>query len=413
MERVWAISGIVGGMSVGQLIRQLRRARGWSQSRLAEELNKSAGGPTITREYISRRWESGKVSPSPFWTGHLAAVLGVTLEDLEADAVRRREFLVAAAAVAMTPHPKPSRIGAADIERLYRRTARLRRLDDIMGGADTYPIYAAGLGSTARLIRESTRDTRSLTSLLAEQAQLAGWAAFDSGEHDLARKHYESSLRAATEAEDDVLAGNALAFLAYQMTATSRDAVFLAYQMTATSRDAVVTAEASLHAARDRATPKVKALLLERLAWAYATAHRSADTAHSLAQARDALHAADGRPEPDWVFWVDEDELSIMSGRCWAQLGHPRKAIPALAPALERMSDTCARDKALYLAGLANAHVDAGDIELANLVAERAFDLAAGVASVRPVEHLRRVARRLAACGAVSEPLQIRLGAGD
>jgi transcriptional regulator with XRE-family HTH domain len=384
-------------MSVGRLIRQLRQARGWSQSRLAAELSARAGGATVTREYISRRWESGKVTPSPFWRRHLADVFGVAVDDLETDDVHRREFLVTAVGLAMTPLA-PSRVGRTDVARLYRRTARLRRLDDIMGGADTYPLYAAETEGTARLMREATTDTQPLTALLAEQQQMTGWAAFDAGRHDTARKHYETSLRAATEAGEHALAGNALAFLAYQMTATSRDAVD--------------TAEASYEAARHDATPKVKALLLERLAWSYAVHGRGDDTARALDGARDALHAHDDRPEPDWVFWVDDDELDIMTGRCWARLGQPRKAIPALAPALSRMSDTCARDKALYLTGLANAYVDADDLDMAADRAEYAADLSEGVASVRPVEQLRGVARRLAARGAVSEPLQERLRAG-
>jgi transcriptional regulator with XRE-family HTH domain len=385
-------------MSVGRLIRQLRQARGWSQGRLAAELNHRAGGATITREYISRRWESGKVAPSPFWTRHLAAVFGVPSEDLEADDVDRREFLVTATGLAMSSLPV-ARVGRSDIARLYRRTARLRRLDDIMGGADTYPLYAAETESTARLIRDATTDTRSLTALLAEQEQMTGWAAFDAGRHETAREHYATSLRAATEADEHALAGNALAFLAYQMTATSHHGVG--------------TAEASYEAARRDATPKVKALLLERLAWSYAVDGRADDTANALDHARDALHAPDDRPEPDWVFWVDDDELDIMTGRCWARLGQPRKAIPALAPALARMSDTCARDKALYLSGLANAYVDAGELGKATDTAEYALDLAEGVASVRPAEQLRGVARRLAARGAVSEPLQERLRAGN
>lgn len=384
-------------MSVGRLIRQLRQARGWSQGRLAAELNKRAGEYTITREYISRRWESGKVTPSPFWTRHLADVFGVPVEDLEADDVDRREFLVTATGLAMTSLPE-ARVGRSDIARLYRRTARLRRLDDIMGGADTYPLYAAETEATARLIRDATTDTRALTALLAEQEQMTGWAAFDAGRHETARKHYETSLRAATEADEHALAGNALAFLAYQMTATAHHAVG--------------TAEASYAAARDDATPKVKALLLERLAWSYAVDGRGDDAASALDGARDALHAHDDRPEPDWVFWVDDDELDIMTGRCWARLGQPRKAIPALAPALSRMSDTCARDKALYLTGLANAYVDADDLGMAVDTAEYAAGLSEGVASVRPVEQLRGVARRLTARGAVSEPLQERLRAG-
>jgi hypothetical protein len=62
-----------------------------------------------------------------------------------------------------------------------------------------------------------------LRRLLAEHHQMAGWAAFDAGNRGQARRHYTDSLQAAREANDDALAGNALAFMAYQQTTTQLD----------------------------------------------------------------------------------------------------------------------------------------------------------------------------------------------
>lgn len=78
------------------MIRQLRRALGWSQDRLAAELR--SRHPTVTREMVSR-WEHGKRTPGPFWLHHLAAALQVPCRELEAH-VRRREMLQAAMAAA-------------------------------------------------------------------------------------------------------------------------------------------------------------------------------------------------------------------------------------------------------------------------------------------------------------------------
>ncbi|MFJ3883348.1 helix-turn-helix transcriptional regulator [Streptomyces sp. NPDC090077] len=49
-------------MDIGELIRELRTAHGWSQGRLADEIN-AAHGTTLTREYVAR-WERGKVTPA-------------------------------------------------------------------------------------------------------------------------------------------------------------------------------------------------------------------------------------------------------------------------------------------------------------------------------------------------------------
>ncbi|MEV0032219.1 helix-turn-helix transcriptional regulator [Nocardia sp. NPDC050793] len=88
-------------MHTGKLIRDLRQARGWSQGRLADALSKHSGQP-ISREYISRRWESCKSVPSPFWLRHLAAVLDVPLAVMESD-VNRRQFLSTVAATTIAP----------------------------------------------------------------------------------------------------------------------------------------------------------------------------------------------------------------------------------------------------------------------------------------------------------------------
>ncbi|WP_330228210.1 helix-turn-helix domain-containing protein [Nocardia sp. NBC_00508] len=87
--------------ATGDLIRQLRTAMGWSQGKLAAELSK-VSGYNMTREYISRHWESGRTEPSPFWLRHLATVLDCPLSLLEAD-VNRREFLSHLAATSIAP----------------------------------------------------------------------------------------------------------------------------------------------------------------------------------------------------------------------------------------------------------------------------------------------------------------------
>ena len=98
-------SGLSGGpeavITIGEMIAELRSALGWSQGRLADELGRQSGHPSITREYVSR-WEHGKKTPGPYWIGHLAAVFQVPRWTLE-ECVKRRDMLRltgAAAAIA-------------------------------------------------------------------------------------------------------------------------------------------------------------------------------------------------------------------------------------------------------------------------------------------------------------------------
>ncbi|MFJ9429079.1 helix-turn-helix domain-containing protein [Streptomyces sp. NPDC101490] len=87
-------------MSVGALIADLRKARGWSQGRLAGEINETFR-TNIDREYISR-WERSKVEPGRFYLRCLSAVLDVPSAVLESE-MKRRTFLSDVAATAIAP----------------------------------------------------------------------------------------------------------------------------------------------------------------------------------------------------------------------------------------------------------------------------------------------------------------------
>ncbi|MEW2374437.1 helix-turn-helix transcriptional regulator [Streptomyces sp. NPDC006656] len=87
-------------MEIGELIRELRGAHGWSQGRLADEINARCG-TTLTREYVAR-WERGKVTPGGFYLAALSSVLDVPLAVLE-DPMMRRTFLTDLAGTAIAP----------------------------------------------------------------------------------------------------------------------------------------------------------------------------------------------------------------------------------------------------------------------------------------------------------------------
>lgn len=384
-----------------------RRAVGHTQESLADVLD-------VERSTVVR-WELGTSRPQPWRRRELAAALSVTLDELDglltvstvetsrADVahrrdpaeggrpVLRREFLGATAGLGLgmaAAHPSQlnagRRVGEHLPDQLRRRTARLRRLDEYLGGADTYELYTAELNATSALVNNacySERTGSALLSVVAEQAQLAGWAAFDAGWQAEATRLYTKSQSAAEQAGDGALEANALAFVAYQRVSTSGCGVD--------------TAVASCEAAGRDVSPTVHALLWERRAWAHAVAGQPQDTERSLAAAEEALGRDADSPPPDWVFWVDRTELQIMAGRCWAELGRPMRAVPLLESALAGFDNTQARDKALYLTWLAGAYLDASEVEQAAVVTLRALELSTDVASVRLRPRIDILLRRL------------------
>lgn len=314
------------------------------------------------------------------------------------DSVLRREFMKLSAGVAATTlttnvpavpaRTTGNRIGSSTVAELRGNIVRLRHLDDHLGGADTYRLYRAEVDKTATLLRNagfSTATQRELLALLAEQAQQAGWAAFDAGWHDDARRLYKRSYTAAKEANSGELVGNALALRSYQLLTTGSLA------------DAVNLADQSCRYATESDFPEVRSLLFQRAAWTFAVAGNAEQATRVLGRAEVALTIGEsGHLAPDWAAWAHSStELQIIAGRCWTQLHRPLRAVPALESAMADYDDSHARDKALYLSWLADAYIDAGEVEHASAALGRALDLSANVASARPQRRVAEVAGRL------------------
>ncbi|WP_030682917.1 helix-turn-helix domain-containing protein [Streptomyces sp. NRRL B-1347] len=383
----------------GTLFRLARQRAGISYSQIAAECDikpdrvgtlARGRGKVATFEKIVQICDALRIP------GHLAGLADRPWEarpasgEAEVDEVLRRRFVQVAGLAATMPTTlaQPSgRIGRRTVASLRERTARLRRLDDVLGGGDTYRVYTAEYQATKALLRDTRYDEatgRALLSLLAEQAQQAGWAAFDGGCEADAVSLYEASRTAALDAGDTALSGNALAFLAYQRLGGDR-------------RAGAEIASRSTEAIGGDTPAGVRALLHERRAWACAVADMPTEAERSLAAASAALAEVHGQPQPDWAAWVDHTEVDIMTGRCWAELRRPLRAVPVLEAALARYDDSHARDKALYSSWLAQAYLTAGEAEQSAAVVSRALALSDGVASVRPRKRLAPVLNDLSA----------------
>ena len=67
--------------ALGARLRELRRERGWSQERLAQELDARLDDETATQASVSG-WESGVYAPSDRKLLELASLLGATASEL-------------------------------------------------------------------------------------------------------------------------------------------------------------------------------------------------------------------------------------------------------------------------------------------------------------------------------------------
>lgn len=370
-------------MEFGERVRQLRRARGWSQDRLAGELRRLSGRATVTRDEV-KRWEVGKRRPGPYWTLFLASALGVdeaALIDPLPDPLRLAHEWLVSDTPQQVEMRSGRRVGASLASRVESRVIELRHLDDYLGGEDLTPVVVKELDASARLVRSASYSEpvgKRLLTAVGELAQLAGWVASDAGLFRRAEGFYLSGVSAATDAGDRALTGNLLSSLAYQMANVGRpsDALLLA-------RTAVKGADGA---------PVVRALLLERVAWAAA---KSGDALAAL-RALDRVDNVFGsrRPgdcEPEWTYWLNGDEVDTMRARVLVELGRPQDAGPVLNDVLSRYPASAARESALYWSWLAESYVKSGEIDGAREALDTARQFASHVRSARADDRIEAV----------------------
>lgn len=267
------------------------------------------------------------------------------------------------------------RVGDGLVAKVEARIVTVRRMDDFVGGGDLAAVVDSELQATAQLAADASYSEpigRRILTALGELAQLAGWANSDAGNHATAARCYLAGVKAAHAAGDRPLAANLLSSLSYQAANNGQE------------REAVLLARSALHGARAEATPRTRALLSDRVAWAHTKAGQAAETDRALAEAGDAIAAAGpGDADPDWVYWVDADELDVMAGRCYTELHRPLKAEPLLREVIGRYDAARVRETSLYLTWLAQTYVDAREIDEAAATALRALDLSSRVNSQR------------------------------
>ncbi|GIF86931.1 helix-turn-helix domain-containing protein [Catellatospora chokoriensis] len=385
---------------LGRLIADTRRRRGYSQTRLAALLCAAAGATTVTRHEVSR-WERGDRLPGAQWLAWLALVLDLPPAWLAAahpvdrpapaDGVTRLQQLAERwlrHAVHGDAAPGESR-GSSDRRaagQLDRHIAELRRMDDLVGGADLAPVARRCWAQAAdRLHRARGADRRRLLRPVAELAQLAGWTAADAGDRTAALRAYRAGLVLAMEAGDPALGAHVLGGASHLLCEADPGAAWRLARIAAAG-------------ARQDGSPGLRALLAHRAALAAARAGDGRAAQDGLLVARRLGDRVRAEHEPSWLYWLDPAELAAMAGRCLVALDRPARALPLLEqPGLRRPRRGQPRTRAVYAGWLARALLGVGEVEQACAVGADAAVEAVRAGSVRAAEQTRELSVRLAA----------------
>lgn len=245
----------------------------------------------------------------------------------------------------------PEQLDELAVETLEARTAELFHLEEHLPARQLADQVEAQVATLEHLV-EGSRSTlgHRLLASLGEVLALAGWIAWDCGQHARARERYLRALAVAEQAGDGPLTACVLAYRSYA-TEAEGDLVkarqvlaagqgYVRSEGSATTRAWLAAREAEVDAALGETTPALRAL--ERAMTAY-------DYAHPY-------------QERVWTAFFTPSRLGSMAVTTYARLRHPHLDQTTEA-VVNSLPDTKVKIKAVVLADAAIAAVQGDQYE--------------------------------------------------
>ncbi|MCE7009309.1 hypothetical protein LWC34_41820 [Kibdelosporangium philippinense] len=290
-------------------------------------------------------------------------------------------------------------VGHPLIQQIEQSIPLLQRLDDANGGGAHLAYVGAQFRAVAVLLRQGGHTSaieRRLFAALAELGQLAGWMAFDAGQHGLGQRYFFTALRAAKEARNRSMAAHVLGDLGFQAATREQP----------TDAVALGTAAARLS---DGVPATVRASVASRLAYGYAIAGQLAEFEASYQSAQEALTDRKDYEEPEWMYFLTPNHLDTQAGYALVHAGTVNTDGDRAARPLFRKGEQLLRSgahdfslshpsqrRALFEgAWLAVAAASRGNLEQACSVGRTAIARIRNVHSPRSISVLRTLASRL------------------
>lgn len=285
-----------------------------------------------------------------------------------------------------------ARIGIADVDRFRATVELFRQLDDRFGGGHARQALIQYLSTDAnRLLngRHSENLGREMFSATAEATLLAAWMSYDSYPgSSLAQRYFIQALALAQAGDDKLLGASILDAMSHQATYIGR------------FREAANLARAAMTGIREIATPTLNAHFHTMEARALARLGDAKGCDSALAEAVREFERRVPENDPGWIQYFNESELSAEFGHCLRDLGRAKDAVQYANRGLTAVNETAfARSDFFVTMVLADAHLAAGELDLACNVALRALTSGEQIRSARCIGYLRDFRKRLMAIG--------------
>lgn len=159
---------------------------------------------------------------------------------------------------------------------------------------------------------------RALLQVVAELAQVAGWAAMDSNRHAEAQRFHVMALRAAEAAGDREFGAYVLCMLAFDATLAGQH------------EQAIMILDTAGQGIRNHASRTVQAMVAGWQARAYAGAGDRVAFERTLARASSLYERAQPGEAPPWAYWMVDPGRLAENARSWALVGDGRRAVDLL-----------------------------------------------------------------------------------
>lgn len=274
------------------------------------------------------------------------------------------------------------RVGRTDLDELREAAADARRWDSKYGGGNwrANSVTTCLHDRAAPLMDGAYTDHigRELFSVTAELSRLAGWTAFDVGQHEAAQRHFIQALRLARAAGDVQLG-------CYVLTTMAMQALLRGF-----AGEAIDMTQGAFERAKGAAAPRVLAFtkLIEARAHAREGDARAVSRALSASETLLGRAVADGR-EPAWIDFYDHARLSADAAEVYRDLNDPKTALVWNGQAAAMQPGVFTRSVGMRLAIVGTAHLQARDLDHGLLLGNQAVDTLTRVQSTRALDYVR------------------------
>ncbi|MFI5617900.1 sporulation protein [Streptomyces sp. NPDC051567] len=281
-------------------------------------------------------------------------------------------------------------VGRADLDELRDAAEDARRWDSKYGGGSwkANSVSICLQERAAPLLRGSFTDTvgRDLFSVTSELSRLAGWTAFDVGQHDVAQRHFIQALRLA-RAGGDVQLG------CYVLTTMAMQSLLRGFPS-----EAVDMAQGAFERAKGQATPRVLAFTKLIEARAHARENNARAASRALAASENLISQADrsSGDEPAWIDFYHHARLSADAAEVFRDLKNPKASLAWNQRATTMQPGVFTRSVGMRLAIVGTAHLQARDLDHGLELGNRSVDILARVQSSRAKDYVREFNTALA-----------------